>query len=380
MCPIFNLCRVSYHGAMDTIEIINSKDYYITDAEGKKYLDFTGGWSVGHLGWSNKHITSAVKKFNGPTYVYPEFEYEPWNELRRVLSEITPGDLQYSHRATGGTEAVDIALQLAKAYTGKNNFVAIKDSYHGNSMATKSVADSGQIQPPLNGDAARKIEEILSNGDVAAVIMEPIILNLGVEIPTQEFFDLVTGACKKHGALLISDEVATGFGRTGKMFASEHFNLKPDILCLAKALSGGYAAIGATVVTNEVAEKTQDMSFYSTFGWHPMSVAAALANLKYLMENREQVLNNANDLGRFFQDKLSAIKFQSAVEVKLKGAAIGLHFKEDNYGEEMRSKAQDLGLLVSDISPNVIVLFPALNTPLSVANKAIKILAHAAKA
>ena len=141
--------------------------------------------------------------------------------------------------------------------------------------------------------------------------MEPVVCNLGVLIPSKEFMTRVRAACRETGTLFVADEVATGFGRTGKLFASEHFDLDPDVLCLAKAITAGYAPMGATVVTDEVA-KAAGVGFYSTYGWHPLSVAAALANLRYWGKHKDRMLANVADQGDYFRSRLSADEVRRA--------------------------------------------------------------------
>ena len=143
------------------------------------------------------------------------------------------------------------------------------------------------IAPPLDDEAAARVEKLLRGKDIAALIMEPIICNLAVLIPEGRFMRAVARSCRKYGTLLILDEVACGFGRTGTLFATEHYRVEPDILCLAKAITGGHAPMGATVVTEKVALAAQGkVGFYSTYGWHPLSVEAALATLQYIRRHR----------------------------------------------------------------------------------------------
>src|SRR5688500_9922310 len=163
-----------------------------------------------------------------------------------MLARIAPGKLSVSYRTTGGTEAVEGALQIAMAYTGRGKFLSIEDSYHGNSIAAMSIGSSEnretfknllpncrKIPRPLDHNALAKVETQLKKRDVAAFIMEPIICNLAALVPSGEFIRGVRELCTRYGTLFIADEVATGFGRTGKLFACEHFDLEPDILCMA---------------------------------------------------------------------------------------------------------------------------------------------------
>jgi adenosylmethionine-8-amino-7-oxononanoate aminotransferase len=239
-----------------TLRVTKSEGSYLFDENGKRYVDFMMGWCVGNLGWGNAVVTRKGKAFTGPDYVQPALSYKPWDDLAELLVSITPGKLSKCFRATGGSEAVDLALQAALLHTGRTKLMSLEGSYHGNSIGGLSVGDSEvrkrckallpgchKIKPPLDEAAVKKIRRLLERGDVAAFIMEPISINLGVLIPSAEFMSDLQRLCREHGTLLIMDEVATGFGRTGKMFASEHYPIKPDILCLAKAITNGAGGI-----------------------------------------------------------------------------------------------------------------------------------------
>lgn len=374
--------------APENIEIARAENSFFYDSAGKRYIDFLMGWCVGNTGWGNEAIKNALKEFSGPEYVYPGLLYKPWTELAGILADITPGDLVKSFRTTGGTESVEAAMQIAMLYTGRSHFMSIEGTYHGNSLATLSIGDSASRKQfknllpnchkadlPLDSKALKKVEARLKKKDVAAFIMEPIISSLGVVIPDENFILGVRALCKKYGTLFVADEVATGFGRTGKLFASEHFGLKPDIMCLAKAISGGYAGIGATITTEKVAKKVQsNVSLYSTFGWHPVSVQAAIANIRYIMEHRQELLQNTNDVSEVFRVKLEEMKFKKRGDVNIAGLAIGVDVKDSKYAERIRSKCLKNGLLLMS-SDTYLVMFPALTIEKDVALKGLDILA-----
>lgn len=373
--------------SVNPIEIVRSKGSYLYDDQGKEYIDFLMGWNVGNIGWGVEEVEEKIKNFAGPTYVLPSFLYKPWADLAETLANITPGKLTKSFRATGGTEAVEIALQLAMSHTKRYKLLSVEGSYHGHSIGAMSVGSCGDfrnqypnllhdcytIKPPLNADTGRKVEKILKNQDIAAFILEPIICNLGVVIPTHEFFDIVQAACKKYGTLLIIDEVATGLGRTGKLFASEHYGLEPDIMCLGKAFTGGYAAMGATITTDEVAESfAYDFSFYSTFGWQPLNTVATIANIDYLLKNK--LWEGVEEKGKYFEKRLKEMNFKYPADIWVKGLAIGVEFKQPGYALEIVQKCQKNGLLFSDLGPNVFTLFPALNIDDETMKKGLDIL------
>jgi len=373
------------------IEISGAKGSYLYGPRGEEYIDFLMGWNVGNIGWNQEEVNCEIRKFAGPNYINPNYLYQPWSELAELLAKVTPGNLEKSFRVTGGTEAVETALQAAMTYTKRSKFLSIEGSYHGHSIGAMSVGMSDfrshysnllpgclKLSVPLDGAKADEAEEILKSREIAAIIMEPIICNLGVVMPEQEFFDKIAKACRKYGTLLIIDEVATGFGRTGKFFASEWYGLEPDIMCLGKAISGGYGAIGATIMTPEVAHSMEyDFSVYSTFGWHPINTIATLANLKYLLGHK--LWEPALLKEKYFKDKLEKIDFRSKPEIRIKGLAIGLEFGETGYATELMKKSMKNGLLFADLGPNIVTFFPALNIDDQTIDKGLAILERSAE-
>ncbi|MDD3102217.1 MAG: aspartate aminotransferase family protein [Patescibacteria group bacterium] len=372
----------------DDIEIVKSDGNFLFDSKGKKYIDFLMGWCVGNVGWGNEEIKKKIKKYNGPDYVNPNYLYKSWAELAELLAKITPGKLKKSFRATGGTEAVEIALQAAMSHTKRHKFISIEGSYHGHSIGAMSVGSSDfrnwyknllpdcyKIKPPLDDKAADEVEKLLKQKDIAALIMEPIICNLGVIIPEKEFMTRAQSSCKKYGTLLIMDEVATGFERTGKLFASEYFDLEPDIMCLAKGITGGYGGLGATITTEEIAKSMEyEFSFYSTYGWHPLSAEIAIANIKYILKHKKQLEKNINEMSKYFTERLSKMKFKYPANVHVKGLAIGVEFKKPNYANQIVAQSQKNGVLFSSLGNTIFTLFPALNIDRKTAEKGLNIL------
>ncbi|MDP2692315.1 MAG: aspartate aminotransferase family protein [bacterium] len=372
----------------EDLEIVKSEGNFLFDSKGKKYIDFLMGWCVGNIGWGNKEIKKRISRYKGPDYVRPDYLYRPWAELAKLLAKITPGKLQKSFRATGGSEAIEIALQAAMSHTNRHKFISIEGSYHGHSIGAMSIGSSHfrnwyknllpncyKIKPPLNENAVNKLEELLKRGDIAALIMEPIICSLGVEIPTKEFMSRAQILCKKYGALLIMDEVATGFGRTGKLFASEYFGIEPDIMCVAKAITGGYGGLGATITTENVAKSMEyEFSAHSTYGWYPLSTEAAIVNIKYIMKHKKQLEKNTNEMSKYFFERLSQMKFKFPAKIRIKGLAIGVEFEQQGYANEIILKAQKNGVLFSQPNNKIFVLFPALNIDRKTAAKGLDII------
>lgn len=369
------------------VQLVGSRGSYVQGADGRRYVDFIAGWCVGNLGWGVREIRARLRRFDGPDYVYPSYLYEPWTELARQLADITPGRLQRSYRATGGTEAVEIALQLAMASTGRSKFVSIEDSYHGNSLGTMSVGASEyredlpnllrgclKVKRPLDANAVDRVERLLRKRDVAAFIMEPIICNLGALVPDAQFMRGLQRLCRRYGTLLILDEVATGFGRTGRLFASELFGLAPDILTLAKAITGGHAGMGATVATERVARAAEgQVNVYSTYGWHPLSVEAALANLAYLHAHQTHLLKNVAERSEDFRSRLHQMDFGSPVDIRVTGLAIGLEFENEAYAGALADRCRKAGLLLGN-DGDTLTLFPALTVSRRTVHEGLDIL------
>jgi 4-aminobutyrate aminotransferase-like enzyme len=208
---------------------------------------------------------------------------------------------------------------------------------------------------------------------VAAFIMEPIICNLAALVPADEFVRGVRELCSRYGTLFIADEVATGFGRTGKLFACEHFDLEPDILCMAKAITGGYGGLGAVITTSRVAAAIKnDFGLYSTYGWHPRAVAVALANLRYLTRHRSKLLKNATQLGDYILNRLAQMRFKGKATVHGKGLAIGIEVEDERYASQICDTCRKNGLLVS-AEEDVLMLFPALTITRETAERGLDI-------
>ena len=372
----------------DDLQVTRAEGSHVFDANGKRYIDFTSGWCVGNLGWGNDEIRAQLRRFNGPSYVTPSTLYAPWVDLAELLAKLAPGKLTKSFRATGGSEAVDLALQGAMLHTQRGKFLALEGSFHGNTLAAISVASTEDREPmpnflrgcekiaaPLDEKALARVEARLRRRDVAAFIMEPVSINLGVVRPEDKAMAELQRICRRTGTLLIMDEVACGFGRTGKLFASEHFPIEPDILCLAKALTGGHAAMGAAIMTEPVARSMEkDGSFYSTFGWHPYSVHAALANLRYWRRHEKRILRHVEATSELFRTRLGHMKFDGLREMRVQGLAIALEFENEDTVSELEDACQEKGLLITDGGGEFVLLLPPLNIERKVAERGLDIL------
>ena len=184
--------------------------------------------------------------------------------------------------------------------------------------------------------------------------------------------------CTRYRTLLIFDEVACGFGRTGKIFACEHFDAEPDIMCIAKAVSGGVAGMGAMLATAEVGETMEEKGeFYSTYGWHPRSTDVAIASIRRIIRDKRKLLANVAATSGYFRDRIGEIEFGSKMTLNMLGLAIGLHFEEGDYGDALADRCRKNGLLVASQSSDVLLL-PALNIDRRTASRGLDILAKSA--
>lgn len=356
------------------LEIGRAKGSLIWDVEGKKYIDFLGGSGVSCLGWGNSEVEMRMRAADIPTYVYPNFRYKRWGDLAEKLALITPKHLTTSFRTTGGSEAVEAAMQIAMMYTGRKKFLSIEGSYHGNTIGAISLGASDnqkkfsnllfgceKISSPLDQNALDRIEDLLKNHEFAAFIMEPVICNLGVVVPSEEFMHSLYMLCKAHGTLLVMDEAISGFGRTGKLFGSQHYDIQPDMMVLDKALSGGYAGIGALIVTDQIASVVHEkVGLYSTFGWHPLGVEAAIAIVDILLADTEALLANVEAISSVFAKELATMEFDQEPEIRIKGLAIGIDVKDQQYAQDIKHRGVEQGL-VMNTEKSSLTFFPALN-------------------
>lgn len=373
-----------------TFEVARTEGCRVVSADGRSAIDFQSGWCVGNLGWSRPEIEQALRDFDGPAYVYPGHQYAPWEELAQALVRVAPPGLRRCFRATGGSEAVEIALQAAMLHTGRSRFVTIEDCYHGNTLGPRSIGDAETrslfphivtpaprtIKPPLDEARLAQVETALKPSDVAAMILEPVICNLGALVPEPAFMRGVQDLCRRTGTLLILDEVATGFGRTGRMFAAELSGVRPDMLILAKAITAGFAPMGATLTTEAVAESMLKVGAYSTYGWHPRSTAAALANLAWWRDSGEFLLTHVGAMNQLFVERLGRLGLGP---VQGEGLALGVAAGDEERAERIKARCLKEGLIIA-AEGDVVTLFPPLVIDEATAVEGLDILERCAAA
>ncbi|NIF58482.1 putrescine aminotransferase [Enterobacter sp. Ap-916] len=332
----------------------------LVDTQGKEYIDCLGGFGIFNVGHRNPVVVSAVQHQLEKQPLHSQELLDPLRAmLAKTLATLTPGKLKYSFFSNSGTESVEAAIKLAKAYQsprGKFTFIATSGAFHGKSLGALSATAKSTFRKPFmpllpgfrhvpfgNIEALRtQFSECRKTGDdVAALILEPIQGEGGVILPPPGYLPAVRQLCDEYGVLLILDEVQTGMGRTGRMFACEHENVQPDILCLAKALGGGVMPIGATVATEEVFSVLFDNPFLhtTTFGGNPLACAAALATIHYLLE--ENLPAQAAQKGQLLLDGFRALAREFpdlVVEARGQGLLMAIEFRDNDIGYEFASQ------------------------------------------
>jgi putrescine aminotransferase len=333
---------------------------YTYDNKGKRYLDCLGGYGIFNVGHRHPKVIAAVKAQLDQVCLHSQDLLNPWAaHLARQLASLAPGDLKYSFFCNSGTEAVEGAIKLARLYTGKTEIISTRNSYHGVSMGALSATGRDVFRKPfeplLNGFVhvpfgdIKALEQAIGK-NTAAVILEPIQGEGGINVPPEGYLQKVRQLTKKKGVLLILDEVQTGMGRTGRMFACEHEGVVPDILCLAKALSGGVVPIGCFMATSKIWKvlEPNPTIHNSTFGGNPLACTAASACLEVLME--EHLPARAAVMGNYFMRKLNELTEEYPdylSDVRGRGLLIGLEFTSRELREAVQVELFHRGVLVA---------------------------------
>lgn len=331
------------------VPIRHATGCHVEDFDGNEYLDLFSGISVTNAGHGNEAVTAAAREqldefVHGCTYVHP---HEPALDLAETLAEITPGRLQKSFLCNSGTEAVEGAIKLARKYTGSKEVVALEMGFHGRTLGSLSLtgnrsykADMGPVLndtahaaapygyrcPRCQGEAcgaacAEDIAHVIdshTSGDVAAIVVEPIMGEGGIIPPRREWLARVAEIARERDALFIADEVQSGFGRTGRMWGVDHFDVEPDIVTQAKGIANGLP-LGAFTAPPEIAEAFEPGDHLSTFGGNPVTCAAALASIEEL---RGGLIENADDQGEWLADRLATLEEQFDVVGETRGLGL----------------------------------------------------------
>lgn len=352
------------------IKVSHAEGSYIYDTDGKAYLDLISGIAVSYLGHGRQEIKDAIKNQVDKhlhVMVYGEFEQEAQNELADELKQTLPKSLQSFYFVNSGTEANEAALKLAKRATGRRQLISYKGAYHGSTHGSLSVSfNEIKKNPfrPLLPDV--HFIELNNFGDLnqitektAAVIMESIQGDAGVRIPSKEYMQALRKRCSEVGTLLILDEIQSGMGRSGKMWAFEHYDIVPDLMTSGKALGAGLP-IGCLAASQELMQKfsvNPMLGHITTFGGHPLVCAAAAAGLKVL--RKEKLIEKVDEKTQLIKDYL---KHPKIVEVRNRGLMFAIELENAEEVQKVVLKGLEKGLLLFWFlsTPNAFRLAPPL--------------------
>ncbi|SJZ61677.1 acetylornithine aminotransferase apoenzyme [Trichlorobacter thiogenes] len=356
------------------------------DADGKEYLDFLAGVAVNNLGHCHPKVVKAIQE-QAATLIHCSNYYQiPQQiELAELLCSHSFADKAFF--CNSGAEANEAAIKLARKYSREkhNNperygIITAADSFHGRTMATVSATGQEKVQrffdPLLHGFAHVPFNDLAAlaaaiTPQTCAIMLEPIQGEGGINIPSVEYMQGVRELCDRHQLLLILDEVQVGMGRTGKLFAHEHFDITPDIMTLAKALAGG-APIGTMLARDEVAASFTPGTHGSTFGGNPLVTAAAIAAVRAILE--EGLLNRAEEMGEYLHGELETLgaKYPFVKEVRGIGLMIGMSLTIP--GGDIVKKGHERGVLLNVTHDTVLRFVPALTVSKQDVNQMIQIL------
>jgi acetylornithine/N-succinyldiaminopimelate aminotransferase len=317
------------------LEFVRAKGIYIYDAQNKKHIDLIAGIGVSNVGHCHPAVVKAIQE-QAETYmhlmVYGEYVQTPQVNFAKALADILPESLSCTYFLNSGTEAVEGAMKLAKRYTGRKGFIACKNAYHGSTQGAESLMESdfyssgyGPFLPHVSFIEHNNIADLNKiTSEIAAVFIEPIQGEAGIRVADLSYMQALRIKCTETGTLLIFDEIQSGFGRSGKMFAFEHYNIVPDVLLLAKGIGGGMP-IGAFISSLEimsVLSHTPILGHMTTFGGHPVCCAAGLATLRTLVD--DHIVDEVEEKGQLFKQLLQhpAIK-----EIRGKGLMLAVEFE-----------------------------------------------------
>ncbi len=349
------------------ITIEKGKGSHVWDVDGKEYIDCMGGYGVAIVGHQNERVVKAIKEqVDKIITVHSSLYNKTREEFLKTLIGLAPKNLTQVHLNNSGAEAVEAAIKFARKFTGKKGMVAMKGSYHGKSLGALSLTFNPKYKKaflPLvekvsfasYGDIESLREAV--DDDTAFVILEPIQGESGIIVPPDGFLQDVRKLCDEKGILLIFDEIQSGLGRTGRLWACEHWNTSPDIMCLAKGIAGG-VPMGATLVRPDILAIISKGEHSSTFGGNPLSCAAGTAALKALTE--DGLVENSEKMGKIFREGLEKLKEKHPIirEIRGKGLMIGVEIKF-----EVRDILMNLikeGVLMLYSGRNILRILPPL--------------------
>jgi acetylornithine/LysW-gamma-L-lysine aminotransferase len=349
------------------VTVEKGKGAHVWDTDGKEYIDCMGGYGVALVGHQNDRVNKAIKEqVDKIITVHSSLYNKTREEFLKTLIGLAPKNLTQVHLNNSGAEAVEAAMKFARKFTGKKGMVAMKGSYHGKSFGALSLT----FNPKYKKAFAPLVEKVsfasygdmeslrsVIDDDTAFVILEPIQGESGIVVAPDGFLQEVRKLCDEKGILLIFDEIQAGLGRTGRLWACDHWNTAPDIMCLAKGIAGG-VPMGATLVRPDILASISKGEHSSTFGGNPLSCAAGVAALKAITE--DGLIENSEKMGKIFREGLEKLKEKHAIirEIRGKGLMIGVELKF-----EVRDILMNLikeGVLMLYSGRNILRILPPL--------------------
>lgn len=355
------------------VALVKGRGTKVYDSDGREYLDFMAGIAVNNLGHCHPKVTVAIQKqAQRLLHVSNYFQIEPQIKLAKLLVEHSFADKVFF--CNSGAEANEAAIKLARRYSKqkygehKHGIITALGSFHGRTMG--AIAATGQekfhkgFTPLVPGFTYVPFDDISAleaavTDETCAVLLEPIQGEGGVVVPHVDYFRKVRRLCDEKGLILILDEIQTGIGRTGRLFAYEHFGMAPDIMTLAKALGNG-VPIGATLATDEVAGGFVPGTHASTFGGNPLVCAAAIATIETILEDGF-ILDNCRRMGDYFMEKLAVLKGKHTVIREVRGLGLLLGLALEIEGAEIVNKCLESGVIINCTAGSVLRFVPPLN-------------------
>ena len=340
---------------------------HVWDVNNKEYIDCMGGYGVALVGHRNERVVSAIKsQIDKIITVHSSLYSKTREEFLETLFKVAPKGLTQAHLNNSGAEAIEAGMKFARKFTGKKGMVSMNGSYHGKSMGALSLTFNPKyrksFQPLVDKVTFSPFGNIESlrdtiDDDTAFIILEPIQGESGIHVAPDGFLQDVRKLCDDNGILLIFDEIQAGLGRTGRMWASEHWDTAPDILCIAKGIAGG-VPMGVTMVRPDILDCISKGEHSSTFGGNPLSCAAGTATLQALTQ--DGLIDNADKMGKLFREGLERLKEKHTIirEIRGRGLMIGIELKFEVKNILMEGIEKNLLLLYS--GRNILRLLPPL--------------------
>ncbi len=376
---LFNKYVIANYGRLPRV-MVKGEGSWLYDADGNKILDMFPGWAVSGIGHCHPKVVEAVRKQVGELiHIDNTFYSEPQGKLAQMLSERAFGGKCFF--CNSGAEANEGALKLARLHTAKEKykFITAEGSFHGRTFATVTATAQPKYHegflPLLPGFSYIPFNDVQAleaafTDEVAAVMVEPIQGEGGINVATPEFLQAIRQLCDQNGALMILDEVQTGVGRTGKWFGYQHFDVEPDIMTMAKALGGG-VAIGAMMAKAEVAASLVPGKHASTFGGNSLACAAGIATIEAIEEGN--LLQQAAEVGQYAQEKLRALKDKHSAIDHVRGIGMMIGIQMTRPGAEIVAACLEKGLRINCTHDTVIRFMPPMIATTAEIDQAIDI-------